>query len=109
MSSNEVPIYDDKAEIRETIDLSDAQWLRAMEPEGGGQPTFQPAPPAGSEGPIPEDQGEVEIAFVEKDGATYTAMRSSATPEGPILIFTEAEWDAFVKGARDGEFDLPME
>ena len=24
---------------------------------------------------------------------------------GPVLIFTEAEWDAFVAGAKEGEFD----
>jgi hypothetical protein len=24
-----------------------------------------------------------------------------------VLVFTEDEWDAFVAGARDGEFDLP--
>jgi hypothetical protein len=24
---------------------------------------------------------------------------------GPVLIFTPAEWDAFVGGAKDGEFD----
>jgi len=25
---------------------------------------------------------------------------------GPVLQFTRAEWDAFVRAARDGEFDL---
>jgi hypothetical protein len=44
----------------------------------------------------------VEIAFV--DGAV--AMRDSKHPTGPVLIFTPAEWDAFVEGAKDGEFDL---
>ena len=44
----------------------------------------------------------VEIAFV--DGAI--AMRDSKHPEGPVLIFTPGEWDAFVEGAKDGEFDL---
>lgn len=24
---------------------------------------------------------------------------------GPVLIFTPAEWDAFVGGTKDGEFD----
>lgn len=32
-------------------------------------------------------------------------MRSSADPE-TVLRYTEAEWRAFVLGARDGEFDL---
>jgi len=44
----------------------------------------------------------VEIAFV--DGAI--AMRDSKHPDGPVLLFTPAEWDAFVAGAKDGEFDL---
>ena len=43
----------------------------------------------------------MEIARV--DGGY--AMRSSERPEGPILLFTVAEWDAFVAGVRDGEFD----
>ncbi|SEL94313.1 protein of unknown function [Streptacidiphilus jiangxiensis] len=46
--------------------------------------------------------GDVQIAFV--DG--YIAMRDGRSPEGPALIFTPAEWNAFVLGARDGEFDL---
>ena len=44
----------------------------------------------------------VEVAFV--DGAI--AVRDSRHPDGPALIFTAAEWDAFVAGAKDGEFDL---
>ena len=34
-------------------------------------------------------------------------MRDASRPDGPVLVFTEAEWDAFVAGAKDGEFDLP--
>ncbi|CAM5473150.1 hypothetical protein SALBM217S_04168 [Streptomyces griseoloalbus] len=33
------------------------------------------------------------------------AMRSSLEP-GTVLRYTEAEWRAFVLGARDGELDL---
>ncbi len=44
----------------------------------------------------------VEVAFV--DGAV--AVRDSKNPDGPVLIFTSGEWDAFVDGAKDGEFDL---
>jgi len=50
----------------------------------------------------------VEIAFVpHTDGVTYVAMRNSAHPEGPVLVFTPSEWDAFVEGAKAGEFDEP--
>jgi len=34
------------------------------------------------------------------------AVRDSKNSTGPALIFTPDEWDAFVGGARDGEFDL---
>lgn len=34
-------------------------------------------------------------------------MRNSRDPDGPVLAFTEAEWEAFVLGVKDGEFDLP--
>jgi len=33
-------------------------------------------------------------------------MFDAARPEAGRLYFTEAEWDAFVLGVRDGEFDL---
>jgi hypothetical protein len=44
----------------------------------------------------------VEVAFVDD----AIAVRDSKNPSGPALIFTAAEWDAFVHGAKDGEFDL---
>jgi hypothetical protein len=44
----------------------------------------------------------VEVAFVDK----AIAVRDSKNPTGPVLIFTGDEWDAFVGGAKDGEFDL---
>lgn len=49
----------------------------------------------------PEDE-KVEIAHLE-DGAV--AMRNSKDPD-TVLRYTEAEWRAFVLGARDGEFDI---
>ncbi|MGW7412611.1 DUF397 domain-containing protein [Streptomyces sp. NPDC054863] len=33
------------------------------------------------------------------------AMRNSTDPAGPALVFTLAELDAFLDGARNGEFD----
>ena len=33
------------------------------------------------------------------------ALRHSRDPEGSVLIYTRGEWDAFLKGAKDGEFD----
>jgi hypothetical protein len=47
--------------------------------------------------------GCVEVAFA--DGRI--AVRDSKDRKGPVLVFTPREWDAFLGGARDGEFDLP--
>jgi Domain of unknown function (DUF397) len=33
------------------------------------------------------------------------AVRNSRHPDSPALIYTPAEMDAFIKGAKDGEFD----
>jgi hypothetical protein len=48
----------------------------------------------------PSDDDQVEVAFVENN----VLLRSSATADR-ILVFTQAEWEAFVSGALDGEFD----
>jgi hypothetical protein len=44
----------------------------------------------------------VEVAFV--DGVV--AVRDSRNPGAPALLFMPQEWDVFVAGAKDGEFDL---
>ncbi|MGW4411916.1 DUF397 domain-containing protein [Nonomuraea sp. NPDC004702] len=33
------------------------------------------------------------------------AVRDSKDRSGPVLRFTAGEWDAFLGGVRDGEFD----
>lgn len=33
------------------------------------------------------------------------AVRDSKNPNGPKLIFTSEEWEAFISGVKDGEFD----
>ena len=65
------------------IDLSNAQWTKTK--HGGS-----------------ESDNSVEVAFV----GSAIAVRDAKNPDGPALIFTAAEWDAFLGGAKDGEFDL---
>ena len=64
------------------IDLSEARWFASTR--------------SGS-----DCDNRVEVAFIDE----AIAVRDSKNPQGPALIFTAAEWDAFVGGARDGEFD----
>ncbi|MGH3734023.1 MAG: DUF397 domain-containing protein [Micromonosporaceae bacterium] len=47
---------------------------------------------------------EVAINLLDEQGAIY--VRDSKNPTGPALAFTAAEWDAFLAGAKDHEFDL---
>lgn len=65
------------------FDLTRAAWHRAAGSTAGGE-------------------GHIEVAFVDD----LIGMRSSQDPDGPLLVFTQDEWDAFVGGARDGEFDV---
>src|SRR5262245_26550927 len=64
------------------FDISRAQWQRAEGAEGLA--------------------GQIEIAFVDD----LIGMRDGADPDGPVPIFTQPEWEAFVGGVEDGEFDL---
>jgi hypothetical protein len=34
------------------------------------------------------------------------ALRTAEHPDGDLLVYTQSEWEAFVEGVRDGEFDL---
>lgn len=64
------------------MDLSKANWRKSTRSSGNGNC--------------------VEVAFLDQG----IAVRDSKNPTGPALIFTADEWDAFVGGAKDGEFDL---
>ncbi len=71
---------------REAAKLADAVWRKSIRsgPTGGNC---------------------VEVAFLP---AGEVALRNSRHPDGPALVFTSAEWDAFLGGARDGEFGVPV-
>ena len=43
----------------------------------------------------------------KSDAEKLYLMRDSTKPNGPVLAFTPAEWEAFTLGVKDGEFDLP--
>ena len=53
-----------------------------------------------------DDGKAVEMATLP-DGRV--AMRNAADPEGPALIYTRAEIEALIQGAKDGDFDNLLE
>ncbi|HIW63122.1 MAG TPA: DUF397 domain-containing protein [Candidatus Stackebrandtia excrementipullorum] len=49
--------------------------------------------------------GKLEIGFADNG---LVALRYAEEPDGTILIYTPEEWDAFVAGVKDGEFDIEV-
>jgi hypothetical protein len=43
----------------------------------------------------------VELARAD----SMVAIRDSKDPAGPVLMYSRAEWHAFLDGAKNGEFD----
>jgi hypothetical protein len=56
--------------------------------------------------------GAIEIAFVSgtrgsvpPDRAEWVLMRVAGDPQQRVLVFDRHEWECFLDGARNGEFD----
>jgi predicted secreted Zn-dependent protease len=43
----------------------------------------------------------VEVASI----GDFVAVHDSKEPEGPALTYTPREWEAFIRGVKNGEFD----
>ncbi|MFG1697240.1 DUF397 domain-containing protein [Nonomuraea sp. NPDC049309] len=65
------------------VDLSKAIWVKSSLSGGGNNC--------------------VEVA---RNLPGVVAVRDSKDPQGPALVFTHAEWAAFLAGAKGEEFDL---
>jgi hypothetical protein len=77
------PLVEKGFAVKEKPDLTNAVWRRSTRSDD-------------------DTSACVEVAVLSNG----YAVRNSTDPEGPVLFFTQAEWDAFVGGAKDGEFDL---
>jgi hypothetical protein len=51
------------------------------------------------------DASCVEVQIDDAGGAIH--VRDSKNRSGPTLSFTLREWQAFLQGAHEGEFDVP--
>ncbi|MGW0817011.1 DUF397 domain-containing protein [Streptomyces viridiviolaceus] len=47
----------------------------------------------------------VEVARLSSG---QVAMRNSRFPDGPVLVYTREEIEAFLGGVKDGEFDFTL-
>ncbi|HEX6526341.1 MAG TPA: DUF397 domain-containing protein [Streptosporangiaceae bacterium] len=63
---------------------------------------------------VPEQESRVEVYVTTDTSAAphktdedkLYVMYDAANPDAGKLYFTQAEWDAFVAGVKDGEFDI---
>jgi hypothetical protein len=74
-----------------------------------GEPGIEPGAlswrrPAASAGGAP---GVMEVAITERaGGGSWVLLRVAGDPEGRVLVYDEHEWECFLAGVRNGEFDL---
>lgn len=55
-----------------------------------------------------EGNGAIEIAFVggpAGGAAQWVLMRVAGDPAGRVLVYDRHEWECFIDGVRNGEFD----
>lgn len=64
------------------VDLTGAKWFKSSRSQAGKEC--------------------VEVAHLDTG---LVGTRDSKNPNGPALVFTPGEWDAFIAGAKAGEFD----
>ncbi|MFI6444627.1 Scr1 family TA system antitoxin-like transcriptional regulator [Kitasatospora sp. NPDC050543] len=72
--------------MRATVDLAKASWVKSSYSGGNGGACVEWAPAIAARGIVP--------------------VRDSKDPQGPTLLFPRAAWTDFVTAAADGEFDL---
>lgn len=56
------------------------------------------------------DGGAIEVAMAgphgEPDGQHWVLMRVADDPDGRVLVYDRHEWECFLDGVRNGEFDI---
>jgi hypothetical protein len=87
-----------------SIDPAAQAWHRSGHGDGAIEVAFVPA----AHGSVPRGsvpRGSVSRGSVPPDRALWVLMRVTGDPEQRILVFDRHEWECFLDGARNGEFD----
>jgi uncharacterized protein DUF397 len=95
------------------MDLTHVRWRKASYSSGNGGNcvevgVWQKASfSSGNGGNCVEVTATHDTAGVphKSDQDMLYLLRDSKDPQGPKLAFTTSEWDAFIAGVKDGEFD----
>ncbi len=64
------------------VNLSEARWFKSTRSSG--------------------TKDCVEVAFLS---SSFVGMRDSKNPNGPALVFTADQWDAFTTAVADGKYN----
>jgi len=71
------------------LDLGSLSWRRPAGADAGGAP------------------GVMEVAIAPRSGGgSWVLLRVAGDPDGRVLVYDEHEWECFLDGVRNGEFDL---
>jgi hypothetical protein len=72
-----------------SLDLHSLSWRRPAGAEPGDEP------------------GVMEVATTPRSaGGIWVLLRVSGDQDGRVLVYDEHEWECFLDGVRNGEFDL---
>jgi hypothetical protein len=83
------------------IDPAAEAWHRSGHGDGAIEIAFVPA----ARGPVPQDWAVPPDRAVSPDRAQWVLMRVAGDPQQRVLVFDRHEWECFLDGARNGEFD----
>jgi hypothetical protein len=83
------------------FDLAAQAWQRSGQGDGAIEVAFARAPAPTS--PAPADPAPADPAPAA--GAEWVLLRVAGDPDQRVLVFDRHEWECFLDGARNGEFD----
>jgi Domain of unknown function (DUF397) len=95
------------------IDLADQAWQRSGDADGAIEIAFVPGPAVGASvgdtadsrpGSAAAPAGAVGSGG-SAGGTEWVLMRVAGDPEGRVLVYNRHEWECFLDGVRNGEFD----
>ena len=72
---------------------------------GGAHSRASANTPAAASANTPSSADTSAAALAFADGQEWVLMRVAGDPEQRVLVFDRHEWECFLDGARNGEFD----
>jgi Domain of unknown function (DUF397) len=95
------------------IDLAGQAWQRSGDADGAIEIAFVPGAAVGASLSGRTDRGPALAAAAtgtagsggSRGRTEWVLMRVAGDPEGRVLVYNRHEWECFLDGVRNGEFD----